>query len=158
MDKKISSLEYNNRTVYGCFNNPFIADCGSPDFCLTPITIDDIPRLHKRSRYTLDMLPAAISVSSENYCSNLITPSDSPDLLPNDDPNNLHVLKKDVPFKGRFHRGYCCMKHGRKRCYKNTRFYCSTCSDEEKKFYYCHGFSKISLATRTCFLKHQNSM
>ena len=107
MDKKISSLEYNNRTVYGCFNNPFIADCGSPDFFLTPITIDDIPRLHKRSRYTLDMLPAAISVSSENYCSNLTTPSDSPDLLPTDALTTLYVMKKYVPLKGSVNIGYC---------------------------------------------------
>ena len=29
-DKKISTLEYNNRTVYDCINNPFTADCGIP--------------------------------------------------------------------------------------------------------------------------------
>ena len=46
----------------------------------------------------------------------------------------------------------------RKRCYKNKMFYCSTCSDEDKKFYYCQGFSKISSVTRTCFLKHQHYM
>ena len=28
--KKISTLEFNNRTVYDCFNNPFTDDCGSP--------------------------------------------------------------------------------------------------------------------------------
>ena len=27
-----------------------------------------------------------------------------------------------------------------KICYKKTRFYWSTCSDKNKKFYYCHGF------------------
>ena len=43
VDKKISTLEYKNRTVYDCFNNPFTADCGSPAFHLPPITIDDIP-------------------------------------------------------------------------------------------------------------------
>ena len=63
-----------------------------------------------------------------------------------------------VPLLGRFHRWYCCMKHGRKRCYKKTWFYCCTCSDEDKKFYYCHGFSEISLVTRTCFLEHQHSV
>ena len=42
-DKKISTLEYNNRTVYDCFNNPFTADCGSPAMHLPPITIDDRP-------------------------------------------------------------------------------------------------------------------
>ena len=104
------------------------------------------------------MLSAAISVASENYGSTLTTPSDSPDLLPTNYYNNLRVLNKDVPLKGIFHRGYCCRKHGRIRFYKKTRFYFSTCSDGDKKFYYCHGFSKISLATRTCFLEHQHSM
>ena len=51
-------------------------------------------------------------------------------------------MKKYLPFKGIFQRGYWCMKHGRKRCYKKTRFYFSTCSDEENTFYYCYGFSK----------------
>ena len=31
-DKKISTLEYNNRTVYDCFNNPFTDDCGIPEY------------------------------------------------------------------------------------------------------------------------------
>ena len=42
-DKKISTLEYNNRTVYDCFNNPFTADFGRPAMHLPPITIDDRP-------------------------------------------------------------------------------------------------------------------
>ena len=42
-DKKISTLKYNNRTVYDCFNNPFTADYGSPAMHLPPITIDDRP-------------------------------------------------------------------------------------------------------------------
>ena len=42
-DKKFSTLEYNNRTVYYCFNNPFTYDCGIPDMHLPPITIDDRP-------------------------------------------------------------------------------------------------------------------
>ena len=65
-DKKISTREYNDRTVYDCFNNYFTADCGSPDLNLHPITIDDRPRPHKRSRYTSDMIPDNISVASEN--------------------------------------------------------------------------------------------
>ena len=48
-DKKISTLDFNNRTVYDCFNNPFTADCGSTDMHLPPITIDDRPPPHKRS-------------------------------------------------------------------------------------------------------------
>ena len=39
-EKKISTLEYNNRTVYNCFNNPFTADFGSPAMHPPPITID----------------------------------------------------------------------------------------------------------------------
>ena len=42
-DNKISTLEYNNNTVYDCFNNPFTAYCGSPAMHLPPITIDDRP-------------------------------------------------------------------------------------------------------------------
>ena len=42
-DKKISTLEYKNRTVYGFFNDPFTADCGIPAMHLPPITIDDRP-------------------------------------------------------------------------------------------------------------------
>ena len=49
VDKKFSTLEYNNRTVYDCFNNIFTADCGIPDMHLPPITIDDRPPPHKRS-------------------------------------------------------------------------------------------------------------
>ena len=97
-------------------------------------------------------------VASENSVSTLNTPSDSPDILPNDDPNTLHVLKKDVPLNVRINRGYFFRKHGRIRCYKKIRFYCSTLSNEDKKFYYFHRFSRISLATETFFLEHQNSM
>ena len=97
MDRKISTLEYNNRTVYDCFNNPFTADFGSPAMNLYPITIYDRPPPHKRDQYTPDLLPSAISVASENYVSNLTNPSDSPDILPNDDPSTIHVIEKDMP-------------------------------------------------------------
>ena len=40
VENKISTLEYNNRTVYDCFNNPFTAEFGSPTLNLPPITID----------------------------------------------------------------------------------------------------------------------
>ena len=40
VEKKISTLEYNNRTVYDCFNNTFTAEFGSPALNLPPITID----------------------------------------------------------------------------------------------------------------------
>ena len=157
-DKKISTLEYNSRTVYDCFSNPFTSDFGSPSMHLPLTTIDDRPPPHKRSRYAPDLLPAAISVASEDSVSNLTKNSDSPDILLKNVPKTIHVLNKDVPLKGRVHRGYCCRKHGRKKCYKKTRFYCSTYSDEDKKFYYCQGFSNISLVTRTSFSEHKHSM
>ena len=75
---------------------------------LPPITIDDIPHPHKRARYTPYLIPAAISVASENDVSTLTTPSDSPYILPTDDPNTLNVMKKYMHLKGRVHRGYCC--------------------------------------------------
>ena len=136
-DKKISTLEYNNRTVYDCFNNPFTANCGSTSMHIPPITIDDRPHPPKRARYAPNLLPATISVASENSVSTLTTPSDLTDILSTDGQKNVHILKKGLPVNGRVHRGYCCRKHGRIRCYKNTRFYCSTCSDEDNKFYYC---------------------
>ena len=50
------------------------------------------------------MIPAAISIASENDFITLTTPSESPDLLPSDDPNTLHVMKKCVPLLGRVKR------------------------------------------------------
>ena len=100
--------------VYDCFNNPFTGEFGRSDSHLPPITIDDRTHPHKRARYTPDLLPAAISVSSENSVSTLTTPSDSPDLLPFDDPNTLHVMKKVDSFQGRVQRGYFCKKNSKK--------------------------------------------
>ena len=57
----------------------------------SPLMIDTP---HERSRYTPDILLDYISVASENYVITLTTPSDSPDLLPTDYPNNIHVMKK----------------------------------------------------------------
>ena len=148
-DKKISSLEYNNRTVYDWFNNNFTDDFGSPDLNLPPITFDDRPRQHKISHYAPDLPPDNISVASENYFGTLTTPSDSPDLLTYDDHNTLHVMKMDVPFLGRVHRWYGCWKNDRKMCYKKTSFYCSTCSDKITKYYYYHDFYRINSKTRT---------
>ena len=81
------------------------------------------PARIKKACYTPDLLPAAISVASENSVSTLTTPSDLPDILPTDYHNTLHVMEKYMPLEGRVHRGYCCRKYGRKRCYKKTRFY-----------------------------------
>ena len=104
VDKKISTLKYNNSTVYDCFDNPFTDEFGSPSFNLPPVTVNDIPLPHKRSQYTLDMLPATISVISVDSVSNFITLSYLPDLLPSDGHNTLHVMNKYVPFQGRLHR------------------------------------------------------
>ena len=109
-DKKFSTLEYNNRTVYDFFSHPFTDDCVSLDIHLPPITIDDRPPLHKRSRYAPDLILTVISFASKNSVSTLTTPSHYPDLLPTYYSNNLDVLKKFVPFKGRVNRGYCCWK------------------------------------------------
>ena len=101
--------------VYEYFNNPFTADFGISDLHLLPITIEDIPPPHKRSQYTPDMLPAAISVDSEKSVSTLTTYLDLPDILPTDDYNTLHVMNKYVPFQGRLHIRYCFRKDGKIR-------------------------------------------
>ena len=113
-----------------------------PSLNLPPITFDFRPLPHKRAHYTADLPPAAISIASENDFITLTTPSESPDLLPSDDPNTLHVMKNFVPLLGRVKRWYFCRKHDTDML-QNTRFYCSMCSDKNKNFYYCHGFSGL---------------
>ena len=124
-DKNISTKEYINRTVYDYSNNPFTADLGSPALNLPQITIDDRPCLHKRERYTPDLIPVAISVTSENSVSTLTTPYDSERLfiLTSDDPKPLNVILKYEIYRDRVIRYYCCRKHDEKICYKKTRFY-----------------------------------
>ena len=78
MDTNILTREYNKRTFYDCFNSLFPYDCVIPDLNLPPITINDRACLHKRERYTSYLLPATISVASENSVINLTTPSDFP--------------------------------------------------------------------------------
>ena len=80
VDRKTSTLDYNNSMVYERFDYPFTDEVGIPDLNLPPITIDGRHRPHKIAHYTPDMLPYAISVDSENYFSTLTTPSDSQDL------------------------------------------------------------------------------
>ena len=114
VDMKISTSEYNNRTVYECFNNPFTDELGSPDLNLPLITFDDSPQPYKRARYNPGMLPATIYVALENSFSTFITPYDSLDILPSDDTNTIHVMKTDVLVLGRLHIEYCCRKHDKK--------------------------------------------
>ena len=71
VENEISTLEYNNRTVYDCFNNTFTYEFGSSALHLPLIIIYDWPNPHKISQYTPDLLPAAIYVSSINSVSNL---------------------------------------------------------------------------------------
>ena len=157
MVKEFLTREYNNRTVYDCFNNPVTDDFGIQALNLPPIASYDRPCPHKRARYTPDLIPAAISVASENTVITLTTPSDLPRLLllPSDDPNPTHARMKDESYCIRAKIGYCCREHDDKICYKKTRFYCSMCSDKDKKFYYCHEVSRRNSETRTCFVEYQ---
>ena len=99
VDKKISMREYNNRTVYDCFNNSFQDDCGISYCNLPPITIDNRTYPDKGSRYTPDIIPYTISVASEKSVSTLNTPSDSPQpsILTSNYPNHHHTMKKYKP-------------------------------------------------------------
>ena len=80
-DNTISIIEYNDMTVYDCFNNTFSVNCGIPYLNLPPIPIYDSPRTNKRSRYTYDPLPVSKSVTPGNSVSTLTTPSNYPQLL-----------------------------------------------------------------------------
>ena len=112
VDKKISRREYNNWTVYNCFNNTFPVYCGSTDLNLPLITIDDRPLLHKRSRYTSDLIVDTISVVSKNSVSSLTNPFDSPQhlLLTYYDHNSHHAMNKYNSYHGRVKIGYCSSK------------------------------------------------
>ena len=68
--------------VYGCSNNPFPYDFGSPALILPPIPIDDSPCLNKRFRFASDPLPDAIYSASVNYVIILTTPSEPPQVIP----------------------------------------------------------------------------
>ena len=98
VDKKISKMEYNNRTFYACFNNLFTDKFGSPYSNPPPIIIYDRPHQHKRSRYTLYLISSSIYVVSVNSFSTLTTISNYPDLLTYYDPNTLNVMNKCVTF------------------------------------------------------------
>ena len=112
VDNKISMKEYNNRTVYELFNNPFTYYFGRPALNIPPITIYDRPILHKRSCCTPYLTPATIYVASENSVSTLTTPSDSTKipLLTSDYPNHYHTMNKDETYHGRIKIGYCYSK------------------------------------------------
>ena len=60
LERIFLTIEYNNRTFYECFNNPFPDYAGIPSLNLTPICVYDRPYPDKISHYTPDLLPAAI--------------------------------------------------------------------------------------------------
>ena len=66
-----------------------------------------------------------------------MTPSCSPKFLVLTcyDPNNQNTMKKDEPCRGRMKGLYCSRKRDEKISYKKRRFYCSTCSDYEKRIF-----------------------
>ena len=116
-------------------------DCGSLALNLPPITIKDKPCPDKRSGYTPDLIPAAISVSSEKIIINLINPSDSPQLLllTSDYPYPRHIMNKDKPYRGKMKRGYC----SRKRCHKKWGFIAPHTLINKRNFITVMGFSGI---------------
>ena len=110
---------------------------------LPPITIDDIHFQDKRYRYTPDLIPAAIYVSSENFVSTLTTPSGSHKilLLTYDDTNPCNSMKKYEPYRDRVKKD-TDLRIVMQICEKN-RLYCSTRSDKDEKLYYWHVFQEI---------------
>ena len=99
------------------------------------------------------MVLYVIYLDSKTYVSTLTSSSDSPQLLllTSDDTNPHHAMNKYEPYRGRVKIGYLSRKREQK-CYKKTRFYGSTCSDKDKKLYYCHGFSRNNSDTGNCFM------
>ena len=123
-DKTISKREYNDRTVYDCFNNPFSVDSGTPDLNLPPIPIYYSSCLNKRARYTSGPFPDAIYVASGNYVRDLITPTNSVQMFEPiyDDHDANHTIMSENPFRAREKRGYCSRFHGA-FCGKEKRRY-----------------------------------
>ena len=155
VDKKISTLEYNNRTVYNCFNNPLLQMNLVSQTCIylqSPSVIDptrikdpNIPQIcsHLKSMLLLKILlvlwPPPLICQISFLLMILI----------------LYMLWRNM----------CVSNLGRtedavvgKRCYKKKSIHWYTCSDKNNKFYYCHGFSRIFPETRNWFLKNQHSM
>ena len=118
-DKKLSMRGYNYRAFCDCFKSPFPVYCGIPYLNIPPMPIDDSPCPNKISHYTPDLLPAAIYVASETSVSTFTNPYDSPGVI---------VLTSNAPKIedcGKLKIGYCTRRHGRIRCYKRTRFFCT---------------------------------
>ena len=124
-----------------------------------PIPVDDRPYQHKISRCTPYMLPDTIYVASENYVSTFTKPSDSPRLflLPSDDPNPPHAMKKDDPYRGRVKIGYCCRKHTMQK-YATKRWGSIGPCDMIRtgNFINVMGFSRIISEMRICLTEHQH--
>ena len=85
---------YNDKTVYDCFNNPFMDNFLRKYLNIPPMPIGNITCPNKTSHYTSEPLPAKIYVTSEKYVSTLTTPSNPPQfiLINYDDTNTHHTI------------------------------------------------------------------
>ena len=139
-NKTIPMKEYNNRTVYDCFNNPFLVYGGSPALNLSTLTIGDSPCPKTISQYTSDPLPDAIYVTSGNYDSTLTILSEFPQfpVFNYYNPDTEHTIMSDNPLRVREKRGYGSRFHDGKIRYKKPRLYCYVCSIN-KRVYCLHG-------------------
>ena len=72
-DRKLTMREYKKRTIYECFNNPFLVDLGITALKTPPMLIDDSPCL-KKYRYTSDPLPDSIYFPSKTFVSTFTAP------------------------------------------------------------------------------------
>ena len=107
----------------------------------SPLMID--PPMHKRAQYAPDLLPAAISVASENYVSTLTNPYDTPNLPPSYGPNTLHIFKKYLPLLVRVKRLYCCNKHGQKYATKRPGSFAPNALIKTRHFIIVMGFPRL---------------
>ena len=112
-DKKISMIEYNDRTVYDWVNNLFSVDCCISALNPPPITIDKSYRLNQKDWYTFDTLLSAISFTSRKSVCTLTTSKYPPKLLePNSyDPDTLHTIMSDKLCRVRTRRGFWSRFH-----------------------------------------------
>ena len=112
-DKKISRMDYNNRPVYDCFNDPFTDDCSHPDLNLSYMPLDDSTNPNKISLYTPDLIPAAIYVSYQNYVFTLNNPFEPPKftLLDYDCSTTEHIIMVDKHESGNVKIGYRARRH-----------------------------------------------
>ena len=78
----------------------------------SPLMIDPVHMKEPDIPQICSHLPSLLPL--KNCVSNLTNPYDYPYILPSNDRNTLHVMKKYVPSQGSVQRGFCCRKHGKK--------------------------------------------